>query len=708
MKKKFPIAILLSLLFCLISVPMMASADASDPATVVAKIGANEYTTLKEAFEAANNGDTITMVADYTTSDSEKMSSVTVNDVSESTSGFYCIYIVSEKTITLDLNGKTITKTSTVSGSLGNSIFGTYTNDASLTIKDSSLEGTGTISIPDSSCYCINVMQGTIELQSGKISNGFITEVAVPKFTVRVSSNGTFILSGGEITNNFGGVSVSGTFDMSGGTISGCTTSYDGGGVYLCSGGTFNMSGGEISDCTAGSNAGAVYIEDSTTATFNMTGGTIKGCTANAIPYSIYVGGVLKLSGNATIGDTATGKNDFVGIAGSGVLIQTGALTGTEPIRIKQEADLANGQIFGWQDGTYEGVERFKYNNSSVTYCNPAVAAAEAGSSYTNKLYWKFVEYDMSFNVNGHGVTPSAISVAHGSTAIAPAAPAESGYVFDGWYKDAETTIPWNFATDTVTEAVTVYAKWHDAPEPTPVPAPYYPTFVPDTQTTDTDVKEEAKTEETQKDTEVKDTDTKNDAAAETAKAEDKFEKTFEGIKTKTEEAVNTIEEPVKATLKGNAYVDENGEKVTNSFVETKKGVTFLGDDGKKIKKTVLTVTDSETGKENMYYAKKNGMIATNEVIKLSNGNKIYVGEDGTIAVNKVVTAENGKKYYAGDDGVLKKNELVTDAKGNKYFCSKDGTIVTGKWIEIDGVKYKCKKNGKISKIVVLADKKKN
>jgi uncharacterized repeat protein (TIGR02543 family) len=36
----------------------------------------------------------------------------------------------------------------------------------------------------------------------------------------------------------------------------------------------------------------------------------------------------------------------------------------------------------------------------------------------------------------------------------------KGGYTFDGWYTEAALTTPWNFAGDTVTASITLYAKW--------------------------------------------------------------------------------------------------------------------------------------------------------------------------------------------------------------------------------------------------------
>jgi uncharacterized repeat protein (TIGR02543 family) len=50
--------------------------------------------------------------------------------------------------------------------------------------------------------------------------------------------------------------------------------------------------------------------------------------------------------------------------------------------------------------------------------------------------------------------------VEQGKTVTKPDDPAKAGNTFAGWYKEAAGTNPWNFATDTVTAATTLYAKW--------------------------------------------------------------------------------------------------------------------------------------------------------------------------------------------------------------------------------------------------------
>lgn len=67
-------------------------------------------------------------------------------------------------------------------------------------------------------------------------------------------------------------------------------------------------------------------------------------------------------------------------------------------------------------------------------------------------------EYTVTYNANGHGTAPAAAETVDGKV-TEPTAPTEAGYVFGGWYTDAECTTAFDF-TATVTANTTVYAKW--------------------------------------------------------------------------------------------------------------------------------------------------------------------------------------------------------------------------------------------------------
>lgn len=69
--------------------------------------------------------------------------------------------------------------------------------------------------------------------------------------------------------------------------------------------------------------------------------------------------------------------------------------------------------------------------------------------------------YSVAFDLQGKGTPIDTIyDVAEGSFLTNQWEPTDEHYVFEGWYKDSETTIPWNFETDKVTENTTLYAKW--------------------------------------------------------------------------------------------------------------------------------------------------------------------------------------------------------------------------------------------------------
>jgi uncharacterized repeat protein (TIGR02543 family) len=71
---------------------------------------------------------------------------------------------------------------------------------------------------------------------------------------------------------------------------------------------------------------------------------------------------------------------------------------------------------------------------------------------------WK-ITYTVSFDSTG-GSEAEAQTVGSGNKVTAPANPAKDGYLFDGWYKEAALTNIWDFSSDTVSAAVTLYAKW--------------------------------------------------------------------------------------------------------------------------------------------------------------------------------------------------------------------------------------------------------
>lgn len=79
--------------------------------------------------------------------------------------------------------------------------------------------------------------------------------------------------------------------------------------------------------------------------------------------------------------------------------------------------------------------------------------------SLTAELKEKF---KVKFNAKGGTPEPDTQYIENGGKVTEPPKPAQAGYTFGGWYKNADCSDgqKWNFATDTVTSNITLYAKW--------------------------------------------------------------------------------------------------------------------------------------------------------------------------------------------------------------------------------------------------------
>jgi uncharacterized repeat protein (TIGR02543 family) len=69
-------------------------------------------------------------------------------------------------------------------------------------------------------------------------------------------------------------------------------------------------------------------------------------------------------------------------------------------------------------------------------------------------------EYTVRFEANGGYPVPQNQTVSSGGYITEPAPMTRTGYVFGGWYKETAFINQWNFYSDTVTDNITLYAKW--------------------------------------------------------------------------------------------------------------------------------------------------------------------------------------------------------------------------------------------------------
>ncbi len=130
----------------------------------VAEIGSKKYETLADAIRLAAKGRTITLLADV-----EQNTQLTIN-----------------KSITLDLNGKTIRNTADIWGDKANAIL-SITKGAKVTIT-----GNGTIDAKENDCYAINMVKGDLTIENGTFY-GNVSVVQVQEGTLSVKG-GTFDL----------------------------------------------------------------------------------------------------------------------------------------------------------------------------------------------------------------------------------------------------------------------------------------------------------------------------------------------------------------------------------------------------------------------------------------------------------------------------------------------------------------------------------
>ena len=114
------------------------------------------------------------------------------------------------------------------------------------------------------------------------------------------------------------------------------------------------------------------------------------------------------------------------------------------------------------------------YTDAALTqvfdFNSPVVNTLGDDHIYAMTLYAGWIELEadkflVNFNTQGGSSVMSIPNVVEDSTITAPEeAPVRNGYTFAGWFKDSEGTQAWNFESDTVTAATTLFAKWDVVP----------------------------------------------------------------------------------------------------------------------------------------------------------------------------------------------------------------------------------------------------
>ena len=316
-------------------------------------------------------------------------------------------------------------------------------------------------------------------------------------------------------------ITTGGRFTMNAGSIVGCTAE-DGGGVAVGRG-TFEMAGGIIKSCKAASDGGAVRVSVKD-GTFTMTGGSIEGCTAaNGSALCLYgtmnAGGgtvsgtvVLDTKTNNGIsskgiiqgsGSTATRFSSAVtsygeighGIFSGTVTLGNSTLSGTisggifnGPVTTASEGEAEiSGGVFNKTvtinrgkitNGTFN--KDVVVDNAQMSFsCATLIGGTYNGLIINKSAYAAFagahsplgIVGEKPTGVNGHNYCTVTFDLTGGtmehttryflqgkniSGEIKP--DPRTGYIFAGWCK-ADGTV-WEHTNDTVTEDITLYAKW--------------------------------------------------------------------------------------------------------------------------------------------------------------------------------------------------------------------------------------------------------
>jgi hypothetical protein len=250
-------SLLLALCLVVGMIPLAASAAEGD----VAAVGSTSYPTLAQAVDAAQSGQTITLITD--------------TDISESG-----LTIPGEKSLTLDLNGNNLKAANTNTGNI--KVYG------NLTIKDSATSADGKIyteTTYTNSTTGYGLINAIGEKASIILESGYIDAAS---FTQNPSSEGQFGI----------GVDAGGDFTMMGGKIEAGWYAVSGNGNNSTQHSVIKIQGGELIS-TADY---AVYLPQSGETT--ISGGTIYGA-AGGISLQR---GILNISGDALITSKGTGS----------------------------------------------------------------------------------------------------------------------------------------------------------------------------------------------------------------------------------------------------------------------------------------------------------------------------------------------------------------------------------------------------------------
>lgn len=383
------------------------------------------FATLQAAIEAAEPGDTVTLLADVILSEPLAVS----------------------KTIVLNLNGKTIT------GS--NNDWAIKITSSTLTLADSSTNETGKISgyrgirIGEGSAFIMNggsvittersvqIYGGTATMNAGLLkstgsSADYGDDDAVQMYSVS-GYRATFIMNGGSLDAVGCAIKANGsdTWENSDATINGGTLEGDRMGIYWPAAGKLTIAGGTITGPTA------VYMKSGS---LEISDGTLNG-TGSKVAYA-YMNSGADATGDALVienvgGDTGYEAVSSVSITGgtfssesaSAVASYTAGNEGVDAV-----AEFISGGTYSDNSAeTYlaDGytLESYVDSNGKTIYgAEPIVPTYTV--TYTDGVDSEEIFKDQSYEVEQGSATPSFAGT-----------PTRFGYIFTGWTPEVSATV---------------------------------------------------------------------------------------------------------------------------------------------------------------------------------------------------------------------------------------------------------------------------
>lgn len=265
-----------------------------------------------------------------------------------------------------------------------------------------------------------------------------------------------------------------------GGTVLGqdAGISNNGGTVHVYGGTVTGNSVGIKNNVNAGRMTNFVYVHGgevnglygiqnlSTPCEVHVSGGRVTGSSVgihNASVYDnkIYLSGTPTISGNASSGDIYTdGSSSPYIYADDGAAENPTPYTG-DTIELAYDRLNTSSSATAVCHVTAENKDKFALIEGHYSH-HLEFTKYSSSSAQNDCLKITAITYTVTFNSNG-GSAVDAKSVVSGSRVSKPTDPTKSGFVFGGWYSDEELTQAYDF-TSSVTDGLTLYAKWSDAP----------------------------------------------------------------------------------------------------------------------------------------------------------------------------------------------------------------------------------------------------